>query len=403
MSTSIFQHHPNTIFIIFTPLHHQPKLVPVSTRHTGQPESYYHGEGRVALTGDKPQFQYKLTDHLGNTMVLFEDKDGDGIITTESNPAENEVLQRNFYYAFGLPMQGPWNHTPTDPDMPYLYNGKELEGELGLGWIDYGARRYDAAIGRWGGVDPLAHLYYGWSSYNYVLGNPISFVDPDGRSVDTTRVFSISGEYQHTVPDNLPNEEHFLSQENLDMLGNTTFNNSEEEGRAYRLFSEFHVGANTRKQLEGISSKRSKEGGFLLHPDNTGELQVLDITAHSTGAGGTHFYPPGLDMLKESIHPTIWGRVVGIGHTHPSESFPSPPGQFDSSPYGDYQAYLYVEGPPSYYKKPHLHVIAGRNDYTIFMTYQGRYSPYSRSVYDYTPPIPGHSKSVTISYNGNGN
>jgi RHS repeat-associated protein len=161
--------------------------VPVSARYTGQPESYYHGEGRVALTDSVPRFQYKLTDHLGNTMVLFEDKDGDGIITTESmstDPAAVEVLQRNFYYAFGLPMQGPWNHAPADPDMPYLYNGKELEGELGLGWMDYGARRYDAAIGRWGGVDPLAHLYYGWSSYNYVLGNPISFVDPDGRSVE---------------------------------------------------------------------------------------------------------------------------------------------------------------------------------------------------------------------------
>jgi RHS repeat-associated protein len=155
----------------------------------GQPESYYHGEGRVALTDSVPRFQYKLTDHLGNTMVLFEDKDGDGIITTESNPAENEVLQRNFYYAFGLPMQGPWNHTPTDPDMPYLYNGKELEGELGLGWMDYGARRYDAAIGRWGGVDPLAHLYYGWSPYAYAANNPILFIDPDGRYI----IISVKG------------------------------------------------------------------------------------------------------------------------------------------------------------------------------------------------------------------
>jgi RHS repeat-associated protein len=180
MSTSIFQHHPNTIFIIFTPLHHQPKPVPASARHTGQPESYYHGEGRVALTGDKPAFQYKLTDHLGNTMVLFEDKDGDGIITTESNPAENEVLQRNFYYAFGLPMQGPWNHTPTDPDMPYLYNGKELEGELGLGWYAYGFRYYDASVGRFVGVDPLAGELQQWSVYAYAINIPNRYIDYQG-------------------------------------------------------------------------------------------------------------------------------------------------------------------------------------------------------------------------------
>jgi RHS repeat-associated protein len=146
----------------------------------GQPESYYHGEGRVALTDSVPRFQYKLTDHLGNTMVLFEDRDGDGIITTESNPAENEVLQRNFYYAFGLPMQGPWNHTPTDPDMPYLYNGKELEGELGLGWYAYGFRYYDASIGRFVGVDPISSQFPHVSVFNYAENEPVASIDLHG-------------------------------------------------------------------------------------------------------------------------------------------------------------------------------------------------------------------------------
>jgi uncharacterized protein RhaS with RHS repeats len=39
-----------------------------------------------------------------------------------------------------------------------------------------------AALGRWGAVDPLADQYAGHSPYNYVLGNPNSFVDPDGRA-----------------------------------------------------------------------------------------------------------------------------------------------------------------------------------------------------------------------------
>lgn len=33
-------------------------------------------------------------------------------------------------------------------------------------------------------MDPLAAGYASWSPYNYVLGNPISHTDPDGRSVD---------------------------------------------------------------------------------------------------------------------------------------------------------------------------------------------------------------------------
>jgi hypothetical protein len=39
-----------------------------------------------------------------------------------------------------------------------------------------------AALGRWGQVDPLADQYAGHSPYNYVLGNPNSLVDPDGRA-----------------------------------------------------------------------------------------------------------------------------------------------------------------------------------------------------------------------------
>jgi len=37
-------------------------------------------------------------------------------------------------------------------------------------------------VGRFLSVDPLAGDYAGWSAYNYVLGNPVRLVDPDGMS-----------------------------------------------------------------------------------------------------------------------------------------------------------------------------------------------------------------------------
>ncbi|MEL6670544.1 MAG: RHS repeat-associated core domain-containing protein, partial [Bacteroidota bacterium] len=80
------------------------------------------------------------------------------------------------YYPYGKILR-EW--APCEPER-YLTTQHERDSESG--YDNRGARLYDADVGRFLSVDPLAQEFAGWSGYNYVLGNSISLVDPDGQA-----------------------------------------------------------------------------------------------------------------------------------------------------------------------------------------------------------------------------
>ena len=125
------------------------------------------------ITGFNYTYQYK--DHLGNIRLSYEDIDGNGSIK-----AEDEIKEENHYYPFGLKHKG-YNNQITGRDHQYGYNGKEEQNELSLSWSDYGARNYDASLGRWFVLDLFSELYYQNTPYHYVSNNPINKVDYHGH------------------------------------------------------------------------------------------------------------------------------------------------------------------------------------------------------------------------------
>jgi RHS repeat-associated protein len=134
-------------------------------------EAIYTSEGRCVPTttnGSAFFYEYTIKDHLGNARVSF-----------RANGAAVSVIQENHYCAFGMEMEGAWA-TQIGVKNNYEYNGKELNEDFGLNLSDYGARWYDAAIGRWWSVDPLAEKFLSKTSYNYGMNNPIIMVDPSG-------------------------------------------------------------------------------------------------------------------------------------------------------------------------------------------------------------------------------
>ena len=121
-------------------------------------------EGRATKNGSNWNYEYTLTDHLGNSRVNI-----------DSYAGTARVLQEDEYYPFGLNRQRYTNGVKNK----YLYNKKEVQDELGQ--YDYGARFYDPVIARWGVPDPKASLLEMSSPYVYSLNSPVNFIDKDGE------------------------------------------------------------------------------------------------------------------------------------------------------------------------------------------------------------------------------
>ena len=145
-------------------------------------------EGYVTLSDSK--YHYYLKDHQGNNRVVI----------SQSGTVE----ETNHYYPFGGAFAS------TSNVQPYKYNGKELDSKKGLNWYDYGARHYDAALGRFTTNDRFAEKYYSMSPYQYGANNPVNNIDVNGDTIvvnpnpngliETVRIFfGFDTKYQKDV------------------------------------------------------------------------------------------------------------------------------------------------------------------------------------------------------------
>ncbi|MDO8898637.1 MAG: RHS repeat-associated core domain-containing protein, partial [Bacteroidales bacterium] len=145
----------------------------------GLPSLILHADGYVDVSGMQPVFIYHLKDHLGNVRIVL-----------QAGGSSGTLKQSNDYYPFGMAFTRNSSFSEEESfarENKYKYNGKEEQPMPGK-WLDYGARFYDAQLGRWHSVDPLAERHYSFTAYNYALNNPLLFIDQFG--LDTLNVNS---------------------------------------------------------------------------------------------------------------------------------------------------------------------------------------------------------------------
>ena len=134
---------------------------PVSWNDPSNTDDPQAGYGYIPNDTTKEETFFYHNDHLGSTSYITDD--------------HANITQYDAYLPYGELLVD--EHSSSE-DMPYKFNGKELDEETGLYY--YGARYMDPKISMWLGVDPLTEKYISVSGYVYCIGNPIRFVDPNG-------------------------------------------------------------------------------------------------------------------------------------------------------------------------------------------------------------------------------
>lgn len=120
---------------------------------------------------DPDELEFYLTDHLGNTRMVYSLENGSSGIALSMRMVAD-------YFPYGKVLR-QFSNPGAGGNEKFLSTDHERDPETD--WDYRGARYYDSDVARFLSLDPLAAKFPGWSPYSYSFCNPISFTDPTGK------------------------------------------------------------------------------------------------------------------------------------------------------------------------------------------------------------------------------
>ena len=218
--------------------------------------------------------------------------------------AKGEVLELADYYPYGeVRIEEKADGYQND----YLYTGQERDEETSL--MYYGARYYDAKVGRFMGVDAWEGDMrdpQSLNKYAYVVNNPLKYLDPTGLSA-----LIFAGE-NYDNPDN-PDEFYEKAQDRADGLKDHGYYDGEVYAIKAYTTEDFQNALENYKDIELIEFYGHGDSGNLylgtvpeseLTPGNKADMEARgwDHMRYTITNEKVDTYKHSSDLLVEQLY-----------------------------------------------------------------------------------------------------